>query len=644
MTSEKPTAPELREKRALTQELDMKALAERAKMLTPEQIREKVALLNRKVKLTGVSHEVEVAVDPSIHTWACARVPKKQVRSSGDVVETNYFHYIIVLPYEHLAIEDEAFVLGELRHELGHALYTDWQMNGRLSELAQTQGYPAENMGSLLNCLEDPRMERVSTMPARSNGYVKDWFWAKNKTFILPNIGNAISEQHPVSQFDFLIKLYSLWQNHAQNAEAENIEPWDGINNLHPKVQELWGEIKDELEKIVGVGAYSKPESRAYAIERSIRDIFWPAKKKLIDEFGQAPGEDQKSSEGSGENDQPGNPDDIENLSPEVQKLINGTIEQYKKAIEQQQQQQIEHNKKAEEENQLIKKKQHERQQKTDGIRSPEARKQYVQLKKDSVVVEKHMRRLFEKYFPKIAFPRDTHGRRGKKYNMREHLKRYGTGLEKPMATPNTPEKSGFILQLIVDISGSMSGKRIEEAVKTTIGVLEAAQEYPIYIEILASDDKNCDSDGIDRDKYVLKAFNEDFGGASGGRIKERLVATLSHCGSGNDDVASIRAAIPRIERQKKRLAADYEKLAVLTIFLSDAEIAGQQDPQVVNELRRKVPILGGCIEPDASIKAAVEAAYGPIGEGSFCPDSLAGFPQTFEKILRKKIRNLFRT
>jgi hypothetical protein len=249
------------------------------------------------------------------------------------------------------------------------------------------------------------------------------------------------------------------------------------------------------------------------------------------------------------------------------------------------------------------------------------------------------MGRLFEKYFPKIAFPKDVYGVRGKKYIAREHLKRYGTGMEKPLATPNIPEKSGLVLQLIVDVSGSMMSGRIDEVIKTVIGILEAARDYPIYIEVLASDDKH---GGID-ERYILKAFDEDFSGVSGGRVKERLVMAMTQFGGDNNDADSLKWAVPRIVKRKKQLKSEYERLAALTIFLSDASMDGQQDPAVVNELRRKVPILGGCIEPDPGIKSAVQAAYGPIGDGSFCPDSLADFPRELEKILRKKIRNLFR-
>jgi len=628
----------LQEKKPLTESLDLSRLREIVKFMTPEKIRQKVEKLNRRIKMVGQSHEVEVAVDPTAHTWSCVRIPRKQVLHDGSVVDTNYFHYIIVMPYEHLAIEDEDFILGELRHEFGHALYTDWRLWESLGKQVESEGYPKQGISSLINCLEDPRMEHVSVFPKHLEGYIQQWFWNKNKQLILPNIGGHMAEDHPASQFDFLIKLYSLWQIHAKNADEENILPWDDIKSLHPRVQELWERVRPEVERIVGIGGFSRPEMRSSEIKKTIEQVIWPAKKALIDEFG-APPENPNPEPGHGDGP-PGDPDNIDNLPPEVQKFINQKIEQYKKKIEGEKQAQIERNKEAEKANQEIAKKKQKRQEKEDGIRNPESRKKYNELKKEGGVVEQRMGRIFEKYFPKIAYPKDTYGRKGKKYSAREHLRRYGTGLEKPMATPNVPEKAGFILQLIIDVSGSMYHGRIDEVVKTVIGILEASKDYPIYIEVLASDDKN---GGID-ERYILKSFDEEFSGASGGRVKEKLVGALKEFGGDNKDAESLKWAIPRIERKKKELVSQYDKIAALTIFLSDAEMEGQQDPNVVNELRRKVPILGGCIENNPAIKNAVQKAYGPIGEGSFCPDSLHEFPNEIEKILRKKIRTMFRT
>jgi len=629
----------LQEKKPLTESLDLSRLRQIARFMPPEQVRKKVEMLNRRIKMVGQSHEVEVAVDPTAHTWACARIPKKQVLHNGSVVDTNYFHYIIVMPYEHLAIEDEDFILGELRHEFGHALYTDWRLMDNLGKQTESQGYPKEVMSVLLNCLEDPRMEHVSVLPKHIEGYIQQWFWSKNKQLILPNIGGHIAGDHPVNQFDFLIKLFSLWQIHSDNAEKEGIQPWDDVGSLHPRVQELWQHVRPTVERLVGVRGFSRPEMRSSEIKKAIEQVIWPAKKALIDEFG-APPENPNPEPGHGGDGPPGDPDNIENLPPDLQKILKQKIEQYKKKIEGEKQAQIERNKNAEKANKEIEKRRNKRQEKTDGISSAETRKKYNELKREASVVEQRMGRIFEKYFPKIAYPKDTYSYKGKKYSAREHLRRYGTGLEKPMATPNVPEKAGFVLQLIVDVSGSMKSGRIDEVIKTVIGILEASTDYPIYIEVLASDDKH---GGID-EKYILKSFDDEFSGASGGRVKERLVGALTQFGGDNKDADSLRWAIPRIEKKKKELISQYDKMAVLTIFLSDAEIEGQQDPNVVNELRRKVPILGGCIENNPNIKNAVQKAYGPIGEGSFCPDSLHEFPNEIEKILRKKIRTMFRT
>lgn len=641
----------LMERTPLPKPLDMDELFEKAKQLSPEQVREKVNKLNARLKMGGQTHEIEVAVDPSAHTWACARVPKKIVQQDETSVQTNFFHYIIVMPYEHLAIDDDSFILGELRHELGHALYTDWRLMDRLSKTVEKEGYNKGQINRLLNCLEDPRMEHVSTLPKAVNGHIKRWFWSKNKQLILGNIGNGIKESNPVDQFDFLIKLFSLWAIHREDADKENIEVWDDISGLNPSVIREWELVKDEVSKIVGLDKYIMPEMRSSFVEKAIREVLWPAKKRLIDEFGESPepepgeggepGESGEGGEGKGTpspTDLPQNPDDLDNLPPEIQQTVNNQIDQYNKSIEKQQQAKKEANENAKNENEKIENEKQERLKRLDGMSNHELRKKYESLKKEAGRFTNRMSRLFEKYFPKVAYPKDIYKRKGKEYSAREHLKRFGSGMEKPMASPNTPEKSGLVLQIIVDISGSMNGDRINQAVKTVIGMLEAAQDYPIHIEILASDDKH---GGIDP-RYILKAFNEEFSGAVGGKIKERLVEVLDRCSEGNEDDESLKWAVPRIVKKRNELMSQYENIAALTIFLSDAEVPGQQDKAVVDDLRKKVAILGGCVAPDSKIKASVQAAYGPIGEGSFCPDSLDTLPQAFEKLIRKKIRGMF--
>jgi len=632
------------EKKPLVQRVDVDELEKKVLLLSPEQIKEKLAHINRKVQMVSEGHEVQVVADPSVQTWATSRIPQKVVLRDGTVRTTHRFRYIVAMPYPHLAIDDQDFIAGEVRHELGHVRYTDWRMMKELSEWVEKQGYEAKQVTSLMNCLEDPRMEHVSVLPFHLEGHVRKWFWAKNKDLILPNIGDGIEEQHPVNQFDFLIKLTSLWQLHAKNAEDEEVLAWEGLSKLHPKVQEIWGRIRSSVEQIVGKDG-QPPEMIASRIKKVLKEVLWPEKKALIDSFGTPPSPSPDVEPGHGDGERDGcehfhDPDDVENLPPEVQKLIQQKVEQYGKEIEAKAQQQIEQNKKADQENKKIEKEQQKRLERKDGISTPETRRKYQQLRRESKVIQLSMKRMFEKYFPKIAYPREIFGVRGKSYDAREHLKRYGTGLEKPMGIPNIPEKAGFVLQIIVDVSGSMYQGRIDEVIKTVIGILEAAEDYPINIEVLASDDKH---GGMD-ERYILKAFDDEFSGTSGGRVKERLVGALTQFGNGNNDVDSLQWAIPRIEAEKKALQNDYEKLAVLTIFLSDAQQQGQQDPEVVNALRKRVPILGGCIEPDPAIKQAVEKAYGPIGEGSFCPSSLAQFPGELEKVLRKKIRGLFRT
>jgi hypothetical protein len=611
-------------------------LTEKAKELSPEQVREKVARLNLKVQMGKTSHEIKVAVDPSIQTWACARIPKKEVLRDGTVVETSKYFYVIVMPYGHLAIEDERFLLGEVYHELGHALYTDWKMTARLSELCEKEGYNKRSMGNLTNCLEDPRMEHSSVYPSSTHGFIKDLFWQKNKKMILGNIGGGIAEMDPVAQFDFLIKLVSLWELHKKDAADEGIEKWDDWESIHPDAKKAFMKIKDDLEKICGYGKYRSPEMISSVIERTIKNVFWPVKKELIDKFGEQPEPSEKMVEG----DWPvSDPDNIDNLPPDLQHVINQQFQQYTQKIEKDGEEQKKRHEEAEAANQKIEDEKNARNEKVDGIKDPEARKKYNKLVREAAPVVAGMKRIFAKYFPKVAFPRYIHSVRGKEPDIQKLIKTRGSVETKIMKKPNIPEKSGLVLQVIIDKSGSMSGERIHQVVRTVVGILEASLDYPIYIEILASDDKH---GGIDK-SYIIKSFDEEFSGFAGGKIKERLVKLMEDSGGGNEDADSLQWAVPRLVAKKNQVKGLYEKISALCVFLSDAEIEGQQDPLVVNELRKKVPIIGGVVDPDPGIKSAVEKAYGPVGEGSFCPSSLMQLSSAFEKVVRKHIRRMMK-
>jgi len=628
---------------AIESDLNEKELFDKAKLLKPEQIRLKVNRLGERAKFAVYGHDVKVVVDPSMQTWSCARVPKKTVLSNGQLVDSDQHVYFVAMPYHHLAIDDEDFILGELRHELGHALYTNWAMDREMSKIAQKEGYSKDAMHDLLNCIEDPRMERVSALMPHEQ-YVKNLFWRKNKRLIIPNISKGLEKCDPVSQLDFLIKLYSLCKIHAEDADRENLALWDNVEALNEDVIKVWPGVKAAIDEIVGVDL-PRPVMFVQALKEKVLTGIWPAKKMLIDKYGEPPKQDGKGKGQGGQLGKEGgdpfaNPDNINNLPPDVQSPIRSAIEKYISGKKKEAEEQARRAENAKNENQEIDNKQNARLEKKDGIHDPDARKKYNELLKKAMLIKKRLEALFDRYFPKIAYPRMIWGAKGAKYSPGEHLRRYNTGYEKPLGRKNIPEKAGFVLQIIIDKSGSMAGERINQTLVAAVGLIEAAQDYPIYIEILASGDKNGGTPEVDKDLYIIKAFDEEFTG----KVKEKIVRLLSNCDEGNKDAESLQFAVPRILKEKRRISGDYDKIAALTVFLSDAEIENQQDPNVVNELRKSVPIIGGCIENNPKIKAAVERAYGPDGEGSFCPDTSAAFPAVFEKVISRRILRLFRT
>ena len=128
----------------------------------------------------------------------------------------------------------------------------------------------------------------------------------------------------------------------------------------------------------------------------------------------------------------------------------------------------------------------------------------YNEIYNEVRAVSQQIKRLFARFLPKVDEPSYEWGKKGIRFDTKRYVKRMGTGYESPMGRRETPEKNAFVLQILVDVSGSMyDGVRINNAVKACVAICEAAKEHNIFIEILASDHENVGNN----DKYGLITF-----------------------------------------------------------------------------------------------------------------------------------------
>jgi hypothetical protein len=245
------------------------------------------------------------------------------------------------------------------------------------------------------------------------------------------------------------------------------------------------------------------------------------------------------------------------------------------------------------------------------------------------------IKRIFDRFLPKIDEPQYEYSRRGIRFSVKNLVRRYGTGAEKPLGKRITPEKNALVLHLLIDVSGSMySGKRIENAVSACVAVCEAAEDHNISIEILANDDENLSDDP----KYIIKKFNEGYSGSVKTRLVSVLDAQKSGFGGDNQDGAAIDASVPRLKKevQKKRVEAD--RTGSLAVYISDSTTDNEDTKRAADDARRQAPFEGTAITPEADVAAQVKKHFGP---DSLVPPSIEEFPATIQKILERHMAHL---
>ena len=115
--------------------------------------------------------KIEVYTDPELGTFCCGQVPSKTVNAKGEIVDDpQKKNYLIGVPFQYVAGKAEmSFLRGEILHEQGHAMWTDFSRWKRFETLAHQEGFDPKELLQLDNCIEDPRMERLVGGPMHEN-------------------------------------------------------------------------------------------------------------------------------------------------------------------------------------------------------------------------------------------------------------------------------------------------------------------------------------------------------------------------------------------------------------------------------------------------------------------------------------------
>jgi hypothetical protein len=599
------------------------------------------------------NRKIEVYTDPELETFLCAEIDGEKIDNKGEITpDPQKKTHIIGVPFHFAAGGvSQRFLRGEIKHEQGHAIWSDYNLIKNLETLARQDKYDPKYLQELWNCIEDPRMERLQGGPLNNN--TRQELFEKNRQWIIPNIAEGISEDPvPFSQLNFLIKLERIWALH-KNDFGNTEKPWKQ-EELHPRVQEIYKKIEPFVIQITG--DHIRPSLKINAeVETLIATKIWPECKKLLDEF--PPEQDDKPKKPgekgeTGKSGEPGEPgksgepgESPEHLDPKNPKNWPEPYKSFFKKFMKQHQQKLQNKsdqtKKEYEASKEDKDKRdqriHEQQKIRDGFEDPHLREVYNTLLKESRPAINRIKRIFKRYLPNVSDLDYTWGKRGTKYNERRRIRTAGTGNENPLGKKEIPTKPLMVLQINLDVSGSMYGdnsQRIHNALLSCISLSEASLDHNILLEILVNDDKNLNDDI----KYIIKDFKEKYSGS----VKSRLASLLDpkNFAGGNEDAKAIDIASSRIIKQVKQSRGMADGVAPLMIYISDSTTQSIETKKSSDKARKRVPFEGTAITNEADIPKQVQYHFGP---DSVIPKNLNEFATAFEEILKRHMLHLRR-
>lgn len=639
----------------------MEDLKKRMKSTTPEDIHNILSELERYSQTRD--RKIEIYTDPKLDTFCCGQVDSEKVTLDGKIVkDPNNKTYLIGIPFIYIAGRaSNRFLRGEIRHERGHAEKTDFGRMERFQLLAKKEGYNPRELMELDNCIEDSRMERIIGGPKHENE--RKQFFEKNSKLIIPNIAEGIRSENgvkmsPTDQFKFIIKLEKLWEIHRKDLEGEE-KPWN-FDDLHPEVKKAYEKIEPIISKITGDS--TKPAMKVNPkVEKLIIEEIWPVYKELIDKYpkkdenkkkenreggDESEGEDLEEtpvpSEGKeGEPsegkippiDIPLDPKNPKSWPPEIQNILKKMEKEHKKRLEEEAEKKKKQNEDKEKNKKNVEKERHKLLKLRDGFDDPKKREKYQNIKNEVAPAIGQIKRIFERFLPKVDESQYEYGKKGIRFNVKRMVKKYGTDHEKPLGRRRRPEKNALLLQILLDVSGSMyDGKRINNATKAIIATCEATQGYNIDVEILANDNKNIDDDN----KYEIKSFNDKYGGKTKSKIAD-IIDGKGFKGD-NQDANAMRAAMPRLKKKIQNTKAHVDRVGSLAIYISDSTTESNDTKETTEEYRQFTPFEGTAITNEGSIPAKVRYHF---GKNSIIPKSVDEFPAALQEILQRNISKL---
>ncbi|MCL5733065.1 MAG: VWA domain-containing protein [Patescibacteria group bacterium] len=564
----------------------------------------------------------------------------------------------IMYPEKDLLERKEDYIWGVFRHELGHIKHSDYQSVIESQEKARKEGYDPTDLFWIYDSWEDGRSNNMEgqtskTAHHRLGTYLEDNI-AETRLFDL--------EKKPIPiQYGVL-----CWAKGAQPF----VEGFD--------FNELKSKIKDERV----LQAFKKTEGALdeYLAERKGRKAFtdilwekgWPVFKELIKEYIEDDARQNYNEKNQGNQEESAQNKPWDELSPEEkesykQEAREKLTEQERESIEKMQPQSLKINERADgtmeitmqqvtkedirraeqEEKELEKQKSEmkmaEVKNKNEAIE--EISESLKKLKERETGLTEGERELYERYFNEVkkyvgllvekldeVFPPQEESeweggyRRGKRIDAKTIAREIPIERGRVFKKKEAPEIKEVAFTLLIDISGSMEGNKIEEALKAAILMAEAFSRKGVPFEILAFNERFLE----------LKQFDDEYFGKKKLELTSVLQETETGYARYNDDGYAVDTAARRL--QKRLLANDAQ--GALIVF-SDGQPAPSgahngsewELHSIVNKWSKQIPLIGVGIGP--GMEKTIKDYYGK--NGLPVPD-INKLPHALLDILRKQV------
>ncbi len=135
--------------------------------------------------------------------------------------------------------------------------------------------------------------------------------------------------------------------------------------------------------------------------------------------------------------------------------------------------------------------------------------------------------------------------RAGKRINIKKRMQEKALGItpveSKAWQKRELPQEKDYAISLLVDLSGSMRGQKIEETFKAVIVLAEVLNRLSINTEILGFNDR----------LYEYQAFNQNMGKEVRDHMGGMLQEVSTPAAAWNDDGWAVQQASERLARQK---------------------------------------------------------------------------------------------